>query len=394
MKVIVVGGGFGGLKTAINLSKSKHIDVTLISDQDYFLMHATMYSTATGRDDQESVIPIEDILVSYPSIKFVKDKISKIDGINRQVQGVDSSYHYDQLVLAVGVVNQFYGNNAKYKYSYGVSSLQSVRLFSKSFHEMIVSDRNENLHCAVIGGGMVGVELVGALSDYVDRISLAHRLRNTKVKLTLIESADRILPSVSRTASQKITKYLMSKGVDVVTGQYVEKINRSNMIINGHSVLVDMTVWTLGGVNNPLFAAHPDLFKLSKKGKVIVNQFMCAYPNIYVIGDNADAKFSGTATRAIRDGIAVSRNLQLPSLGKPMKIVRSSRTSMLSVPITRFWAYVEQDGVYASGFLGSLIRRIIELDLYCHYLSLPISYKIWRRYRKSSEFCKLCKTQD
>lgn len=394
MKIVIVGAGFGGLKTAIELSKRGLKNITLISSEDYFLHHATMYSTATGRDIRESVFPINEILHYHPNIKFVKDFITKIDTTKQKVFGKTKSYSYDSLVLSLGLVNQLSTVNGQKKFSYGVTSLEATKAFSDDFHDMVVADNKKASHCRIVGGGMVGVELAGALSDYVKRLKSAHQLKHANVDISLIESADRVLPHISTSAARKISKRLERSGVKIITNRKVSKIEKDNMTVNGKNLRADMVVWTLGGKNNPIYSNHPEIFKLSKRGKVIVNQYMQAYPGIYVIGDNAETEFSGSAVSAMRDAYFVAENIFRKTKGLPEISRRSKTTPTMAIPVTRFWAYVEYDGVYAAGFTGACWRRLVELNYYNHFLPLPKAYKMWRRYRKSNDYCDLCKTYD
>lgn len=390
MKIIVVGGGFGGLKTAIELAKRKAGEIILISNQDYFLHHATLYSTAVGRDERESAIPIGEILKEYPAVNFVKDEISKVDKSFKEIYGKKATYKFDTLVLALGMVDQLSGVNGQKKYSYGVTSLQATKSFQSAFHDMILGSNGREIHCAIVGGGMVGVELAGALSEYILKIKDAHQIPELNTKLSLVELSDRLLPWVSKTASKKVTTRLQRNGINIITNQSVEKISRDNLVLRGKSLPVDMTIWTSGGSNNPFFRKHPDIFKLSKKGKVTVNQYMLAYPDIFVIGDNADTEYSGSASNAVKDAVFVAKNIKLISQGRPMKAKHRKRRPVLSIPINRFWAYVEWGGVYAAGVSGSLLRRLIELNYYCHFLPVAEAYVLWRKYRRSNELCTLC----
>lgn len=394
MKILIVGGGFGGVKLAIELAKLQVDEVTLVSDKDYLLFHSTLYSTATGRDERESLIPIKDILRCYPGVAFTQDYIVKINAESKEVQGKKGVYEYDLLVLALGVVDHLTGIDAQKKYSYGVTALDSAKAFQEAFHNMVIGAKNKQVHCAVIGGGMVGVELVGSLTEYVERIKASHGLPGVKTKLSLVEISDRILPRASLTASRRVTNVLRNKGVNIFTNQSVERASRSSLILRGRRAEVDMAVWTSGGRNSPLFKKHSKIFKLSKRGKVLVNQCMMAYPDIYVIGDSAETLASGSAVTAVKDAEFVARNIKRLILKKAPKARGRSRERILSIPVIRFWAYVEYKGVYISGFLGSMVRRLIELNYYCNFLPLPEAYKIWRKYRKSNEFCTLCRKSE
>lgn len=392
MNILIVGGGFGGVKAALELARRGVGRVTLISDQKYFLHHGMLYSTAVGRDPKEAAIPLSEIFKPCPGVKLVHDSISKIDAEKQEVQGVKKPYKYDQLVMALGVTDYFYGVNGGKQYSFSARTLEGVQAFNSAFHDGIVSDEPREFTCAVIGGGMTGVEMAGALSEYAKRIAEAHGVTKLRYKTILLEKKRQLLPGLSESASRKVTAKLKKLGVKVQTGKEIERISKTHLTIDGKRQPIDIAIWTCGGQNNPLFAKHKDIFRLSGRGQVVVNQYLSAYPNFFVIGDSAETAQSRSASNALADAIFIAKHLKRLEKGRALR-PRKTKASvpMLSIPISRFWAYCEWGGVYVAGFLGSLIRRTAELSSYCHFLPLEKSYNLWRKYRTNADTCKLCR---
>lgn len=390
MKIVIVGGGFGGLKAALELSRRGAKDIVLISDRAQFVHHGLLYSTITGHDEKESVIDILDILKDHPNVTFFHDAVTSIDVRSQHVVGKKQRYPYDQLVLALGVVDNFYGIDGAKQYSYGVGVLESAKQFGRVFHDRVAEDAGDVV-CAVIGGGVSGVEMAGALAEYAERIMDGHGAVKRKVKIMLIEKSDRLLPGMSPTASRLIHRRLEKMGVDVRLNQYIDRIGKTFIVVNAEKVKIDMAAWTCGGKMNPLLASQPEMFHISERGRAIVNQYMSAYPNIYVIGDSADTPMSGSATTAMRDGIFVAKHLTDIANGRHHVQVRGrSKPPLLSIPISRFWAYSEKRGIYASGLSGAVVRRFVELNSYCHLMPLGRAVKRWCGHRKSSAFCTTC----
>lgn len=389
MNIVIVGGGFAGLTAAMELARRQIGNVTLISDKPHFLHHGLLYSTATGGDPAESVIDIKEILKPYPKVKFKIDRIDKIDAETKQVSSKSKSYTYDQLILAPGLVEQFFGINGAKQHSYGIDTLESVRKFNQSFHDTVATG-NKKVVCAVIGGGATGVELAGFLSEYVKRIQTAHDT-TSKMQLTVVERSQRLLPGLSATASLKVTKRLIKQGVEVKTGQAIDRVASSYIVIDGKRQAVDMTVWTCGGKVGQLLTSHSKLFMLSDHGRVIVNQYLSAYPDIFVIGDSAEVANGGNATSAIKQARFVARHLSRVHNKQPLRHFNPGQKSLISMPISRFWAYSERHGVYISGFFGSLVRRLAEVNSYCRLLPFEKAYHIWRNHRQPSNICRLCR---
>src|SRR5690606_8215976 len=161
MHTVVVGGGFGGVKVAREISKRQVGRVTLISYEDYFLHHATLYETATVRSHYESVIPLEDACSDCGNVKVVKDRIKGLDVERKLVVGKDKSYRYDNLVVAMGVVTTYFGIDGMKEHSYGIKTLKEIKQFNRHLHQDLLDDGRFDKHHIVIGGGPTGVELAG-----------------------------------------------------------------------------------------------------------------------------------------------------------------------------------------------------------------------------------------
>ena len=206
MKVVIVGGGFAGVKAALELSKRHIGKITLISDEPYFLHHATLYATATGKNEAESVIPLEALFVNHPNVDIVHDTITGLDEKRKIVTG-SKDYKYDKLILALGSVTTYFGIKGMDKHSFGIKSLDEIQAFHSHVYSEVV-EQKLNPEYFIIGGGPTGIELAGALHEYIKSLKVLHRLPKSKAKVTVIEAAPRILPRMSKTASKKTLRRL------------------------------------------------------------------------------------------------------------------------------------------------------------------------------------------
>src|SRR5665213_4069454 len=116
-KIIIIGGGFGGIKTALELEKNKSFQVVLISDRDEFRYYPTLYHAATGGKLAESAISMSEIFKDK-NVEIVRDEILKLDRDNKIISGKKDRYSYDKLVLALGVVTNFFGIKGLSDYAY------------------------------------------------------------------------------------------------------------------------------------------------------------------------------------------------------------------------------------------------------------------------------------
>lgn len=390
MHTVIVGGGFAGVKAALELSKRSLGKITLISDQDYFLYHATLYATATGRSKDESVIPLKEIFKHHPGVKIVKDRIKAVDADRRMVVGRVKSYSYNKLIMAVGVETTHLGIKGLQKYSFGIRELDEVKQFNKHLHNDIITTGRLDRNYFVIGGGSTGVELAGALAEYLSMVAESHQLKRVKPKITLVEASERILPKLSKTASKKVHKRLTSMGVRVMTGSPVQDLDDDSIQIKGRTYKTRTAIWTSGIGNHPIYKKHSAVFELDRAGKVVVDPYMMAAKNIYVLGDNADTSGSGYASNALKDGRFIAKHLTKVRGKRPVSPRRPFR-SAVSIPVGDNWAYVEKYGIYAAGKLGAALRRLVELRGYLAILPLSQALFAWSAREHYQENCNHCK---
>ena len=388
---VIVGGGFAGVKAALELAKKNIGKVTLVSDEPYFLHHATLYATATGRSKSESVIPLESIFKNHSNVMVVQDRMISLDPDRKLVVGKKKSYQYDTLIIAIGVVTTYFGIDGMQQHSFGIKTLEDVQKFNNHLHTELVADKHLDKNYVIIGAGPTGVELAGALKTYLSDIAKAHHIRRAKVNITLVEAAPRILPRSSQTASRKVQRQLEKIGVKVLTNHKVEALSNDYITIDGKKTATETAIWTSGVTNHPFFSEHTDYFHTAPNRRVEVNQYLEAYRDIYVLGDNANTQHTGLAWTALRDAQFIADHLARKVAGKPLK-ARHSRSPMSGIPVTDTWAYVEWGGMYADGRVGSWMRRLIELRGYRMLLPAHQAKKAWRAHFVREEQCDLCKS--
>ncbi len=376
MNVVVVGGGFGGVKAALELSKRKIGKITLISDEDYFLHHATLYATATGMSRSESVIPLKDIFIDHPNVTVVQDTVQSIDPARRLIIGKAKQYRYDTAILALGSVTTYCNINGMKQHAYGIKSLKEIAAFHQHIREEIVEKKFDKEYF-VIGAGLTGVELAGALNEHLQYLITTNHLNLRKARVTLVEAAERILPKSSATASKIVGKRLKKLGIYVLVDHKVEALDDDMITIKGKKIPTTTAIWTSGVANNPFFTAHEHVFKLAHNGRVNVSPYLEALPNVYVIGDSNSVKHSGQAWAAMHQARFVAKHLARISKNR-MKLSFHPRSAMSGLPVGKGWGYVEWLGTYVAGRSGALVRRWMELYGYNQLLPFAKAVAIWR----------------
>lgn len=377
MNIVIVGGGFAGVRAALMIDKYKLGKVTLISDVPYFLHHATLYSTATGSDKAESVIPLEDIFADRPNVKIVLDTMKSIDSKRKLVVGKDNDYDYDNLIIAIGCVTTYFNINGMCNHCFGIKSLKEVDDFTTHIRDEIINNKHLDKNYFVIGAGPTGVELAGALQQHLQHQLKTHKNTYGKIKISIVEAVPRIVPRSSDTAAKLISKRLQVLGVKIYTGQAVEALDDNTITISGKKYPTETAIWTSGVANNPFFAKHRELFDLASNGRVNVNEYLQALDNIYIIGDNNTVKYSGTAWPAFAQAEFVAKHLRRLNNKKLLHKFKPHEPP-ISIPVGSGWGYVEWHGIYLAGKSGYIIRRLTELRGYTKILKIHTALSDWR----------------
>lgn len=389
MKVLIVGGGFGGVRAALNLAGQADFDVTLVSKIDYFEYHAALYRSATGRSPFEAVITLTDFFAQYDNVQVVCDEVTKLDPKTKTVKAASgSSYHYDVLILALGVVTQYFGIEGLDKYSYGIKTMQEALEFKRHLHEDLVNGKQAEYNYTVIGGGPTGIELTAELTTYVEHIRKCHKIKRP-FNIDLIEAADRLLPNMPKRYGRLVTGRLQQLGVRLFLNTKV-KAEKAGRIAFPHGHLDTHTVaWTAGVANNPFYAAQGELFKFGHNGKIEVNKHLEALPHVYVIGDGANTKYSGMAQTAIHDASFVTNNLRRRLNHQPPLKYRDKQP-IYAVPVGPYWAAVKWGWFETYGLAGWGLRRLADLNLWLEFLKPRRAVSTWEQGFETSEGCKSC----
>ncbi len=378
MNITIIGGGFGGVKAALELAKHSDNTITLITDHPDFQYYPTLYSSATGHSHAESWAPLGEIFGDHDNVHVYIDTIDHIDAPSKTVRGASQAvYHYETLIIAVGVVTTYFGIPGLETYAYGIKTPDEIHKLKQRLFVDIAEKGLLDKNYVVVGAGPTGVELSAAIGTYIARLCKHYDVRKHSIKVRLVEAAPRVLPRSSEKVSRKVQARLERLGVTVETNKRVERENARELIVSGKPIESHTVIWTSGVSNNPLFASHPGIFTLAKNGRVVVDDQMVAHKDIYVIGDNAATPFTGLAQTAIHDAKFVAKNIMRVHNGKKPKKYRAV-LPVSAIPVGIRWAVVEWRFIRIYGVLGSMLRRAADMIGYSDVLPLGTSLGAWR----------------
>jgi NADH:ubiquinone reductase (H+-translocating) len=389
-RILIVGGGFGGIKTALELSKEPDkFEVTLLSERPDFWYFPTLYHTATGGTRLESSIPIAHLLHRKP-VTFVEGKATSIDRENKNIilESKDM-IPYDKVVLALGVVTNYFGIPGLPEFSYGVKSVGEAERLKQHLHEQIIDEGKPDINYVVVGGGPTGIELAGSLGRYVQHVAEHHGLPDRKIHIDLVEGNKHLMPRMPKAVGKAIERQLRSLGVKLYLGQAVQGETADELTVGGKPIRSHTVVWTAGQANNPFFAANA--FPLSPRKKVVVDEFlrMKGDDTVFIIGDNAETVHSGMAQTAIYDAEFVADNFVREITGRP-KLAYRPKKPVYVTPAGAHWAAVEWGPVNMYGWLGWFLREAADFVAFTDIEPLPEAAMQWAHALQHQDLCPIC----
>ena len=378
-RIVIVGGGFAGVKLALSLAEHKHFEVCLISDTDYFEYHAALYRSATGGSPREVKIPLEDIFSKHSTVNVVKDKIIEIDYADKKVIGKSRrKYYFDKLVMAPGLVPCYFGIEGVEENAFSLDSIHSADRLRKHLGQLVKNKGQEKeIEFVVVGGGATGVELAAELPFYLKDLSSKKTTKKCQIKIDLIEASPRLLGLLSPKASKFAQWRLEELGVNLRLKTQVQAIKGGKLRLNtGESIRTKTVVWTAGATNNPIFSQYPDIFTLARNGRVQVDEYLRAHQDIYVIGDSADTQYSGMAQTALFDAKFLAGNLIRQSKGKHRKLYVPKRPVYL-IPAGRNYAVLQWGRIVLRGKIAWTLRRLADLDIFMSFEPYRKAIRSW-----------------
>jgi NADH dehydrogenase len=382
MHITIVGGGFGGVKTALELSKEDGIKVTLITEMPHFQYYPALYDTATGHSHLESWVPLSKIFEDAPNVEVIIDSIKNVNPHTHTLtSATGTKYHYETVVFALGTITTYFGIKGLDQYAYGIKSVAEINAFKRHLYQEMGKNHTVDKHYVVVGGGPTGVELAAALVTYLKRLRKQFNLGDSKrIHIDLVEASPRVLPRMSEKSSALVHKRLEALGVKVHTGKAVQSQNADTLMVSGKPISSHTVIWTSGVANNPFFKANEEHFQFAPNGRIVVDEFMQARNNMYVIGDNAATPYTGLAQTALHDAVFVADNLRRIYHRKKRHSYKAVKPPVV-VPVGENWAIFEWHKLRLSGWPASLLRRAADFIGYHDILPIGQALGVWRASR-------------
>lgn len=379
-KVVIIGGGFGGLQAAKRLG-NEFVQVTLIDRKNHHTFQPLLYQVATAvLSPGEIASPIRRILHKYKNVEVVLGEAAGFDLEKRVVRlHDDSEIPFDYLIVAAGARHSYFGHDEWENAAPGLKTVEDaleirrrvLLAFELAEREAILTGKHEPLDFIVVGGGATGVELAGAIAG-IARQALASDFKaidTKKARVILYEGGDRILNAFSPELSEHAKKDLEDLGVEVHLNSFVKDLKEGNVKVGDKWIDCDVAIWATGVAASRLGKELGA--EIDKAGRVFVNKDLSisSEKNIFVIGDMVNLNqengkpVPGVAPAAIQMADTAAGNILNDIAGKPRKDFKYWDKGTMAT-IGRSRAIVEAGKFKMTGFLAWLAW------LFVHVISL------------------------
>jgi NADH dehydrogenase len=383
-RVVILGGGFGGLHAARALRRAP-VQVTLLDRRNFHLFQPLLYQVATGGLSPANIAtPLRTVLKRQRNVRVLLGEAVGLDHHGRRVLLADGDITYDTLVVGLGSSHHYFGRDEWSGLAPGLKTIEDaieirrriLMAFERAERESDPARIRALLTFVVVGGGPTGVELAGALAE-IAQDTLLHEFRSidpSHARIVLVEGSSRVLSAYRHDLSEKAVRFLTRLGVEVRTGTVVTDIQPDAVTVraDGQSYrIVTATVLWGAGVQASTFTkvlAESTGAALDKAGRVIVEPDLSlpAHPEILVIGDMAhfahgcETPLPGVAQVAMQQGAYAAQLIQDRLQGRRTTAFRYRDYGIMAT-IGRHAAVAELFGFRFAGYLAWLMWLCIHL---------------------------------
>jgi NADH dehydrogenase len=384
-RVLILGGGFGGLYAALRLEKTlardPDVEIMLVNRENFFLFTPMLHEVAASDLDLTNIVsPVRKLL---RRVGFFEGAVESIDLDRKQVtvsHGIEHHTHdlpYDALVMALGSVTNFYGLPGLEERALTMKSLgdattlrnRLIQLMEEADTECCAAIRGPLMTFVVAGGGFAGVETIAGLHDFIhESLNCYPRIPAAAVRFVLINSGDTILPELGEDLGRYAQEKLAGRGIEIRCNAKVTSVTAEGVTLSDQTFIPSRTlVWTAGTTPNPLLGMLPCG---KERGRIVVDEHLevKGYPGVFAVGDCAlvpnkrrGGSHPPTAQHALREGTVVAHNVTAALRGGPKRAFKFESLGQLAA-IGRRTGVARMFGINFSGFIAWWLWRTIYLS--------------------------------
>ena len=387
MKLLIIGGGFGGLRLARELSNNAGFEITLLDRFNYHQFQPLFYQVATaGLDPSNISFPLRKVFHHSKNVRFCMAEVKEIVHAQNKVITDIGDFEYDQLVIATGADTNFFGNDLMAANAMPMkSTVEAIQLrhrMLKNFEDAASTkdflELERLMTVVIVGGGPTGVELSGAIAD-MRRFVLPKdypELDFSKMKIILLEGSSKTLAAMSEKSSQQSHQYLEELKVDVRTNSILNSYDGKTAVLkDGSQIETALVIWAAGIKGNILPGIEPTIIAKGNRIKVNNHCLVNGFENVYAIGDVAfmetDVLYPHghpqVAPVAIQHADMLVNNLKLIQMksnnDRMVEFVYNDKGAMATVGRKLAVVDVPKPKLHFGGFLAWLVWMFLHLML-------------------------------
>lgn len=297
-RVVIVGGGFGGLKIARKL-KGQHYQMVLLDKNNYHLFQPLLYQVATSGIEPSAIsFPFRKIFKGYKDFHIRICEVQQVHPESKMITTSIGTLEYDYLIIATGCYTNYFGNNQMAKHTMSLKTTaealhnrnQVLESFEKALNTSDMKERRQLMTFVIVGGGATGIELSGALAE-MRKYILPHDypdLDISMMRIILVDGGSRLLSAFSEQSSEEVKKYLTRLGVEMRLNQQVKSYEDNILGLSDGSTLESSNVYWVAGVRaNSLSGFPAECYGPGNRLKVNVYNQVEGFNTIFAIGDTA-----------------------------------------------------------------------------------------------------------
>lgn len=374
-RICIIGGGFGGLYTAIELNKldkKKLLEIILIDQNSHFLFTPLLYEAVTEEITHWEIAPRFDLLLKKTAINFVNKEVISLDFKNQKIfYENQETIDYDYLVLAVGQKSYFAVEGAK-EYAHSFKTLKDVFRLEQTIQKLANSP-DKRFNITVVGAGANGVEIAGKIAD---------KLKD-KAQVILIDRGREILKNFPKGMQQYAIKSLIKRNVQIYLKTTINKVEEHKIYFTDHlnqdyEIDFNLTLWTVGNMT-PKWIHQLNLSQ-DEQGKILTKPTLQLWDceNVFAIGDlvslidKQGKKVPAKAQAAFQGSHILAHNIMALSQHKKLKLFSYRHLGdMMTVGINN--DIISVAGITMTGFMASVIRKwayIFRMPTFNHCLKV------------------------
>ena len=386
-KVLIVGGGFGGIRTALDLAKKPGFEITLISKNQNFEYYPGLHKMLGVSEYPITQIPLATIFKDR-AVNVVTDTALEVDIEQKKVTTHSGVFQGDFLVLALGSQTEYFGIAGLKESAYGFKSVNEAQKLRQHiemlFEKHAKTEKTETvvgLHMVVVGAGPNGVDLAGELAVLDKHLAQKYGITESFTTIDLIEAGPRVLGMMSESVSRRVEQRLRRLGVNIFCNRDLHKEESWTVTMADMTIGARTLIWTAGITTHELVTRIPG-FVLGKKNRVAVDEYLQAksttgfFKNVFCIGDIADTQYAGLAQTALTDGSYVARIISKECAGKKLKTY-SAKPVAYNIGVGRRWSVLVIGTFEFFGFLPYIMRTFIDIKFFLSILPVRDVVKLY-----------------